>query len=100
MKKFSIIILAILNVVTSFGQKAGRTMAVIPIPDSVQMGNGNFVLTKTASIQLKSNDADTKRVAGFLSKKLSAPTGFAMAVESNTSSNSNGNILISLNTDP
>jgi hexosaminidase len=99
MRKIFIAILAILNVVCSFGQKAGPTIPVIPIPVSVQSGKGNFALAKTAAIELRTNDADAKRIAGFLSKKLSAPTGFAIPVKSNVSSNSNGNISISLNND-
>ena len=99
MKKILIAVLAIVSAVTSVGQKAGQAISVIPIPVSVQSGAGNFKLTKTASITLRTNDADAKRVAGFLSKKLSDPTGFAIAVKSNASSNSNGNISISLNSD-
>ena len=98
MKKILIAVLAILSVINSFGQKAGPPIPVIPIPVSVQSTTGNFVLAKTAAVELRTNDPDAKRVAGFLSKKLSAPTGFAMPVR-NTSSNSNGNISISLNND-
>jgi hypothetical protein len=74
MRKIPIAVLTILNIVYSFGQKAGHTISVIPIPVSVQIEKGNFALAKTASIELKTNDADAKQVAGFLSKKLSAPT--------------------------
>src|SRR4029079_12546614 len=99
MRKIPIAVLTILNIVYSFGQKAGHTLSVIPIPVSVQSGKGNFALAKTSSIELKTNDADAKQVAGFLSKKLSAPTGFAMPIRLTVSSNSNGNISISLNND-
>ncbi len=95
MKKIPITVLAILIVICSFGQTNEATIPVIPIPVSVQGGKGNFVLTKSAVIELKTNDADAKRVAGFLSKKLSAATGFAMQVKSTASSNSNGHISIS-----
>ena len=96
MKKIPIAVLAILIVVCLFGQSNEGTIPVIPIPASIQSGKGNFVLTKTAVIVLKTNDADAKRVAGFLSKKLSAATGFAMQVKLSASSNSKGNISISL----
>ena len=99
MKKIPIAVLAILTAVLSFGQKAGRPLSVIPIPVSVQGGNGNFTLTKSAAIETRTNNADAKRVAGFLAKKLSDPTGFAMPVRSGVSSNSNGNISITLNND-
>jgi hexosaminidase len=96
MKKIPIAVLVILIAICSFGQTNESTIPVIPIPVSVQSGKGNFVLTRSAAIILKTSDADAKRVAGFLSKKLSAATGFAMLLKSNASSNSNGNISISL----
>ena len=99
MRKIPIAVLTILNIVYSFGQKAGHTISVIPIPVSVQTGKGNFALAKTSFIELKTNDADARQIAGFLSKKLSAPTGFAMPITLTASSNSNGNISISLNND-
>ena len=99
MKKIPIAVLTILNVVCSFAQKGEQTLAVIPIPVSVQSGAGNFTLGKAAAIELRTNDANAKRIAGFLSKKLSAPTGFAIPVKSGASSNSNGNISITLNND-
>ena len=98
MKKISIAVLALANVVCAFGQKAEPAIAVIPIPVSEQARNGTFTLAKTAAIEVRTNDTDAKRVAGFLSKKLSAPTGFAIPVR-NASSNSSGNISISLNND-
>jgi hexosaminidase len=97
MKKTSMALLAISIAVASFSQS--NDINVIPIPVSVQSGAGNFLLSKTAVIAVRTNDADAKRVAGFLSKKLSVPTGFAMPVRSNASSNSNGNISISLSND-
>jgi len=97
MKKTSMALLAISIALPSFSQS--NEINVIPIPVSVQSAKGNFAIAKTASIELKTNDADAKRVAGFLSKKLSAPTGFAMPIRLTASSNSNGNISISLNND-
>jgi len=99
MKKIPIAVLAILTAVILFGQKAGRPLSVIPIPVSVQSENGNFTLSKSAAIETRTNNADAKRVAVFLAKKLSDPTGFAMPVRSGVSSNSNGNISITLNND-
>ena len=99
MKKILIAVLAILTAVILFGQKAGRPLSVIPIPVSVQSENGNFTLSKSAAIETRTNNADAKRVAVFLAKKLSDPTGFAMPVRSGVSSNSNGNISITLNND-
>src|SRR6478672_963482 len=97
MKKTSMALVAISIAVTSFSQS--NEINVIPIPVSVQSRKGNFALAKTSSIELNTNDADAKQVAGFLSKKLSAPTGFAIPIRLTASSNSNGNISISLNND-
>src|SRR5678816_896711 len=94
MKKILIAILAIVIATRSFGQSSD--INVIPIPVSVQSAKGNFVLTKTSFIELKTNDTDAKRVAKSLSKKLSVPTGFAMLIKSSVQSNSNGKISISL----
>jgi hexosaminidase len=99
MKKIAIAVLTNLNIACSLGQKAGHAIPLIPIPVSVQSGNGNFTLSKSAAIELRTDDADAKRVASFLSKKLSGPTGFVMSVRSNVLSNSNGNISISLKND-
>jgi hexosaminidase len=61
----------------------------------MKMGKGNFLLTKNAAIALKTNNADAKRVADFLSKKISVATGFAMPVKNNAASSA-GNISLSL----
>ena len=99
MKKITIAVVAILIGNCTFGQTSNRLIPVIPIPVSVQSGPGNFMLTKTAFIELNTNDADAKRVAKFLSQKLSLPTGFPMFIKSNTPANSNAKISISLNND-
>ncbi len=96
MKKLSIAVLVFLIVVRTFSQTSESSISVIPIPVSVQGGKGNFVLLKNAVIELKTNDAGAKRIAGFLSKKLTAATGFEMPVKSNVSSNSSDNISINL----
>ena len=56
-------------------------VSVLPQPVSIQAGKGSFLLRKTSAIEIISADADTKRVAGFLSKKLSAATGYAIPVK-------------------
>src|SRR5262245_10024745 len=56
MKKFPIAIFAILTALHSFSQT--NDINVIPIPVSVQPVKGNFTLTKTSFIEVKTNDAD------------------------------------------
>src|SRR5262245_49939551 len=99
MKKLPTAVIAILIATSSFGQTNESALSVIPIPVSVQTAKGNFVLTKTSFIELKTTDADARRVVGFLAKKLSAPTGFAILIRSNAPSTSTGKISISLNRD-
>jgi len=97
MKKVTIAALLILIAIYAFSQNNENTISLIPIPVSVQTGNGNFMLTKNTNIILTTNDTDAKRVAGFLSKKLSVATGSAIPVKTvNTLSNSTGNISMSI----
>src|SRR4051794_34336856 len=95
MKKFTIAALLFLIAFNVFSQTNENSFSLIPIPVSMKMGKGNFLLTKNSAIELKTNDADSKRVAGFLSKKLSVATEFALLVK-NGSSSSAGNISLSL----
>src|SRR5690242_16003177 len=95
MKKITIAGLVFLIALTAFSQKNENPVSLIPIPVSMKMGEGNFLLTKNSSIELKTGDADAKRVAEFLSKKISVATGFQMPVK-NSSASSAGNISLSL----
>ena len=52
---------------------------LIPAPVSVTSGTGDFVINAKTSISLSTQDPDVKRVAGFLSKKLSFVTGHAIS---------------------
>src|SRR5215471_9286 len=95
MKKITIAISVFLIALNVFSQTNENAISLIPAPVSMKMGKGNFLLTKNAAIELKTNDADAKRVAGFLSKKLSVATGFSIPVK-NSSTSSAGNISLSL----
>lgn len=80
-----------------FSQDKESTISLIPIPVSRQTGQGKFILTKNATIELKTNDVDAKRVSGFLSKKLSVATGYKIPVKVvNASSHSGGNISLAI----
>ncbi|HYK45925.1 MAG TPA: family 20 glycosylhydrolase [Parafilimonas sp.] len=95
MKKITIATLLTVIVVNVFSQTNEKTISLIPVPVSMKIGDGNFLLTKTGAIELTTNDADAKRVANFLSKKISTATGFQMPVKS-ASASSAGNISVSL----
>ena len=81
MKKVTIATWFVLTFIHVFSQGNESTVSVIPIPVSMQALKGNFIIKKTSVIELISTDTDAKRVADFLSKKLSVATGFAMPVK-------------------
>ena len=97
MKKVTISAFFILMFLAVFSQDNENKISLIPIPVSMQTGSGEFVLTKNAAIELATNNADAKRVAAFLSKKLSVPTGYKIPVNlSNGASHATGNISLSI----
>jgi hexosaminidase len=78
-----------------FSSAQNNVVSIIPQPVSLQTGTGSFVLKNTTFIELNSSTEDAKRVAAFLSKKLSVPTGFAFPVKTGAS-NTNGAIRLSI----
>ncbi len=86
------VILIFLN---TFNQSKQSVVSWIPIPGSMQRGQGNFILLKTTSIVLSSNQEEVARVVDFLSKKLSAATGFAIPVKTANAA-SNAPVIIKL----
>ena len=76
--------------VSVIGQKVNVEQLLIPEPVSVTQGTGNFILNNKTSIHVTSPDPSAKRVANFLSKKLSGVTGYDVPVIEN-SKNENGN---------
>src|SRR5450432_3883964 len=57
---------------------------LLPQPVSVTQGKGHFALNNKTIIQVLSADPSALRVGNFLSKKLSAVTGFSIAVITGT----------------
>jgi hexosaminidase len=97
MKKAIITTLFILLFIHVFSQGNESIISIIPLPENVQSGVGNFILNKSTVIELTANDKDSRRVADFLSKKLSIPTGFAMPVKLvPAASNVTGNISMTI----
>ncbi len=96
MKQFIFFSCLISLFINSFSQGVA-SVSIVPQPVSMQMGKGNFVLKPTSVIELSATDTDAKRVAGFLSKKISTATGYAIPVKPVSEfSNSSGNIRLSL----
>jgi hexosaminidase len=99
MKKTILLSLVITACFNSFSQN-NSAVSIIPQPASVQPGKGNFTVRKTTSIEISSADTNAKRVAGFLSKKLSAATGYAIPVKTTAVNlNTPGNIRLTLSAD-
>ena len=97
MKKAIITTIFILLFIHVFSQGNESVVSIIPVPENVQPGEGNFILNKSTVIELTANDTDSRRVAGFLSEKLSIATGFAMPVKLvSTASNVTGNITMTI----
>ena len=70
---------------------------MIPIPVSMQPGEGYFALKKTTSIEVSSDINEAKRLADLLSKKLSVATGYPLPIKTvRVISNAAGNIRLSI----
>lgn len=95
MKLFSIAALFIHLFFYSSAQN--NSIAIIPEPVSLQAGKGTFLLKNTSSIEINSTSEEAKRIADFLSKKLSVATGFTLPVKPVSSfSNTEGTIRFSV----
>jgi hexosaminidase len=100
MKKTIMLGLLVAAFFNAISQNTAPAISVLPEPASVQAGKGNFLLKKTAAIEVSSSDPDAKRVANLLSKKLSAVTGYAIPVKTAPLNlNTSGNIRFSLSAD-
>ena len=97
MKRVTIALFLIFMFLNVLSQSNKSPVSLIPIPASIQRGQGNFILKKNTAIVLTSNQADVTRVADFLSKKLSGATGFSVPVKSGgASSNAPGIIKLAI----
>ena len=82
---------------TAAGQDRQPGISIIPVPVSIQAGEGNFTLKNTTVINLSGDAADAKRVSGFLAQKLNTATGFNISVTSPGAAKSNNdNISLAL----
>ncbi|MGN6530904.1 MAG: beta-N-acetylhexosaminidase, partial [Ginsengibacter sp.] len=77
-------------------QKINVEQLLIPQPVSLTQGTGNFIVNNKTSIHVTSSDASAKRVAEFLSKKLSKATGYTVPIVSNSKNENPNGIKLSL----
>ncbi|HEU4902787.1 MAG TPA: family 20 glycosylhydrolase [Flavisolibacter sp.] len=82
MKRFSVCLFSLLFFLQADAQTNPVAFSLIPVPVSLQVGKGYFLLNKATAIKLSGNDRDVRRVADFLSRKLSTATGFPLPVKS------------------
>lgn len=82
---------------TAFGQGRPTTVSIIPIPVSLQTGNGSFVVKKTTAIELATTNAEVRRVANFIAAKISTAAAYPIPVQSaTTASPTSGKIRLLL----
>jgi hexosaminidase len=100
MKKTIVLSLLMAPWLHAISQNISPAVSIVPQPVSIQTTKGTFLLKKTASIEVPTNDADAKRVGEYLSKKIATATGFTMPVKAlATRQNTAGNIRLTLSAD-
>jgi hexosaminidase len=100
MERLMIAIFLMTTFLNGYSQQAERVVSIVPIPVSMEMGRGIFTLSSASVIEVSSTDADAKRVAAFLNKRLSGATGYAVPVRTVSSfSNAPNSIRFSLSGD-
>ncbi len=78
---------------TVYFQNAPRDI-VIPIPDSMQMTNGSFVLGPSATIYVDPGSTDLANIGRYFSDFLKPATGYDIPVAASTGQPGNGNIYL------
>ena len=99
-KGFRLVVLLFITFFNGYSQQAERLVSIVPIPVSVELGKGDFILSPASVIEVLTPNADAKRVAQFLSKRLSGATGYPVPVKTVSSfSNALNSIKLSLAND-
>lgn len=76
-------------------QNEADSFALIPVPVSVQPGNGNFSITSATVINIPAKQEEVKKVAGYLLEKIQPSTGYNLQIVE--SSDSDAGIQFVLN---
>jgi len=102
MKNTTIALLLLILSADLYCQENNHSIAIIPIPVHMQTAKGNFTLKNNSLVLCVPGDADAKRVAGFLSAKLSAATGYNIIAPIHLKKiyTSNNNIILDIINDP
>ncbi len=79
MRKSFLIVFLFLFSIAAFSQKNVSDL-LMPAPVSVVSGNGNFILNSKTSVHVLTSNADARRVADFLAKKVRTASGLPVPV--------------------
>jgi hexosaminidase len=85
MKRIAFALLSISIYSASFSQSTHQKISVIPEPVSLQEGKGSFRLKPNTLIEVNGTNTDARRVAMYLSQKLSKATGYTFSSRSSAS---------------
>ena len=74
---------------------SAQNSSIIPIPVSLQTGNGNFEITASTVIVVPANQPEVQKVATYLAGRIKPSTGFALKISEASANNA---IQLLLNT--
>lgn len=98
MKRLSVILLFVFNMVTGFCQSTNE-ISIIPQPVSVEKKNGQFELNAASAIVSADNNNEVQRIIAAFAGSLRNATGYPMPVRAAASESSSA-IVVSLNKNP
>lgn len=98
MKRLSVILLFVFNMVTGFCQSTNE-ISIIPQPVSVEKKNGQFELSAASAIVSADNNNEVQRIIAAFAGSLRNATGYPMPVRAAASESSSA-IVVSLNKNP
>lgn len=98
MKRLSVILLFVFNMVTGFCQSTNE-ISIIPQPVSVEKKNGQFELSAASAIVSADNNNEVQRIIAAFAGSLRNATGYPMPVRAAASESSSA-IVVLLNKNP
>ncbi len=94
---FIIVIFCSITATISQDSKANMVPSVIPAPVELQMGTGHFKILPSTAVSFPAKSPETKQIAGMLSAKLAAVSGFPIPVREGVMTANMGNIILAIN---
>lgn len=84
------------DTILSISIEAAPRNIIIPMPDSMQMTDGSFVLTDNKKIYIFPGSDEIKNIGQFLADRLAPATGYTLEVSTETPVAGSGNIFLSI----